>query len=138
MIFRTDNAFERAKAKAYFGKLVDSGKTIEVTEKRERRTLSQNALFHVWVKVVADHAGYASVEDCKRDVKRTLLGTREVVNRLTGEIGRDDYHTSGMTVAELSSLMDRMKAWALADLGCYLPYYRDPGYEEMLRQYGRP
>ena len=89
----------------------------------------------MWVQVVADHIGYTSLENCKRDIKRTLLGTREEANRITGEIQQVDYQTSAMTTAELSSLMDKMKIWAQTDLGCYLPYFGDPGYEEMTGKY---
>lgn len=133
MIFKTDNTFERERAKVYFNKLISSGKTIEVTEKRKVRTLNQNALFHIWVQVIAEHVGYTSFENCKRDIKRTLLGTREEANRITGEIQQVDYKTSEMSTSELSSFMDKMKIWAQTELGCYLPYYGDPGYEEMIR-----
>lgn len=105
--------------------------------KRKQRTLNQNALFHLWIQVIADHAGYTSLEDCKRDVKRALLGMREDMNKITGETQMVDYQTSSMTTSELSSLMDKMKVWAQTDLGCYLPYFGDPGYEEMYQQYYR-
>ena len=87
--------------------------------------------------MISDHIGYASLEDCKRDVKRALLGMREDTNRITGERQKVDYQTSAMTTSELSSLKDKMKVWAQTDLGCYLPYFGDPGYEEMYQQYCR-
>ena len=116
--------------------LVKNGRTVELTERTgKRRTNPQNALFHTWVSVIADHCGYTDKEACKRDVKRTLLGMREDVNQLTGEVIQVDYKTSEMTTAELSALMDKLKAWAQTDLGIYPPYWKDPGYEEMYRQY---
>ena len=116
--------------------LIAKGCTVELTEKRgKRRTLDQNALFHLWVSVIADETGYTDKEACKRDVKRTILGQKEDVNRLTGEVIQVDYRTSEMTVSELASFMDKMKAWAQTDLGIYLPYWKDPGYEEMYQQY---
>lgn len=137
MIFHTLNAFEREKAKVYFNRLVAQKKDIEVKEKKrsDKRTLDQNNLFHLWVSVIADELGYTDKERCKRDVKRTILGQKEDVNRLTGEVIQVDYRTSEMTTAELASFMDKMKAWAQTDLGIYLPYWRDPGYEEMYQQY---
>lgn len=135
MIFNTCNTFDRKKAEVYFEKLISSGKIIELSEKRKARTLNQNALFHLWVQVVADHVGYTSFENCKRDIKRTLIGTKEDVNQITGEIQQVDYKTSEMTTSELSSFMDKMKIWAESDLGCYLPYFGDPGYEEMAKEY---
>ena len=40
-----------------------------------------------------------------------------------------------MSASELSSFMDKMKIWAQSELGCYLPYFGDPGYEEMVAEY---
>lgn len=116
--------------------LIAKGRTVELTEKRgKRRTLDQNALFHLWVSVIADDLGYTDKEACKRDVKRTILGQKEDVNRLTGEVIQVDYKTSEMSTSELASFMDLMKAWAQTELGIYLPYWKDPGYEEMYQQY---
>lgn len=137
MVFNTRNAFDRERAITYFNKIIKSGEFIEVSMKRKQRTLNQNALFHLWIQVIADHTGYTSLEDCKRDVKRALLGMREDMNKITGETQMVDYQTSSMTTSELSSLMDKMKVWAQTDLGCYLPYFGDPGYEEMYQQYCR-
>ncbi len=137
MVFNTRNAFDRERAITYFNKIIKSGEFIEVSMKRKQRTLNQNALFHLWIQVIADHAGYTSLEDCKRDVKRALLGMREDMNKITGETQMVDYQTSSMTTSELSSLMDKMKVWAQTDLGCYLPYFGDPCYEEMYQQYCR-
>ena len=89
----------------------------------------------MWVQVIADHAGYTSFENCKRDIKRALLGTKGEANRFTGEIQQVDYKTSEMSTSELSSFMDKMKIWAQSELGCYLPYFGDPGYEEMASEY---
>lgn len=137
MVFNTRNVFDRERAITYFNKIIKSGEFIEVSMKRKQRTLNQNALFHLWIQVIADHAGYTSLEDCKRDVKRVLLGMREDMSKITGETQMVDYQTSSMTTSELSSLMDKMKVWAQTDLGCYLPYFGDPGYEEMYQQYCR-
>ena len=138
MIFHTASDYERLKAEAYFNRLVAQKKDIEVKEKKksDKRTLDQNALFHLWVSVIADDLGYTDKEARKSDVTRTIHGQKEDVNRLTGEVIQVDYRTSEMTVSELASFMDKMKAWASTDLGIYLPYFGDPGYEEMINAYG--
>ena len=102
MVFNTRNAFDRERAITYFNKIIKSGEFIEVSMKRKQRTLNQNALFHLWIQVIADHAGYTSLEDCKRDVKRALLGMREDMNKITGETQMVDFQTSSMTTSELS------------------------------------
>lgn len=123
--------YDRRRAESYFRKLMAGNEPFELTKPKKKRTLPQNALFHVWCQVIADYVGYTSVEKCKRDIKRKILGMKTTFNRLTGEEEKDDYHTSEMTVEEMSSFMDIVKAWADTELGCYLPYYGDPGYEEM-------
>lgn len=137
MLINPTSEFDRERADTYYRKLMSGTDPFEITKKARRRTLPQNALFHLWCQVISDHIGYTSLEDCKRDVKRALLGMREETNRITGETQRVDYQTSSMTTSELASLMDKMKAWAQTDLGCYLPYFGDPGYEEMYQQYYR-
>jgi hypothetical protein len=134
MRFNLSNKFEIEKYNAYSEKLKKKGCIVDLTEKQKKRTLDQNALFHVWVAVFADFIGEASRTDCKRDIKRHLLGMREVTNCITGEVEKDDYETSKMTVGELSGFMDKFKAWAGVE-GCYLPYWKDAGYEEMMEQY---
>jgi hypothetical protein len=135
MFYDFSKTFDVERAKAYLSKLIERKVKAELTEKRPPRTLDQNALFHVWIGVFADFAGYESRADCKRDVKRVILGQRECVNRLTGEVERTDYETHLMNTGEMSTLMDRFKAWAMTEQGCYLPYWKDPGYEEMIAEY---
>lgn len=137
MIYDLSREADVIKARVRFDFLVKNKKKVEIIERKAKpRSLSQNALFHTWVKVVADHVGYTDLEDCKRDVKRHLLGTTEETNRLTGEVITCDYRTSRMDSKEMSSFMDKMKAWASTDLGIYLPYFGDPGYDEMINAYG--
>ncbi|MDR1370119.1 MAG: recombination protein NinB [Dysgonamonadaceae bacterium] len=135
MFYDFSKTFDIERARAYLEKLIEKKKKTEITEKRPKRTLSQNDLFHVWVAVLADFAGYESREDCKRDIKRVILGQRECLNRLTGEVEKTDYETHLMDTKEMSNLMDRFKAWAMTEQGCYLPYKYELGYEDMIKEY---
>jgi hypothetical protein len=135
MKFDGANRYDAQKARCYLEKLIEKGKKFELTEKLPNRTTSQNALFHVWIAVFADFVGYESREDCKRDVKRHLLGMEECVNHLTGEIEKRDYETHTMTTKQMGNLMDRFKTFALNEYGCYLPYAGDDGYSELMAQY---
>lgn len=112
--------------------LMAKGATVDLTECGHKRTLSQNALLHLWFAEFAASIGEPSVSAVKRDVKRHLLGQREVTDTITGETVLADYHTSEMSTAELADFMDRFKAWADTDFGIYLPYKGDIGYEELI------
>ena len=135
MVYDLSKTFDVQRVRVYLEKLIEKGAKVVLSEQRKKRTLSQNGLFHAWIKVFAEHIGDADLEDVKRDVKRTLLGLRETANRFTSEIQLEDYRTSKMDTKELSSFMDRFKAWAQTEYGCYLPYVGDAGYEDMIKEY---
>lgn len=134
MIYNSSNPFECEKAKIYFEKLLKSGKSFELTEKK-KRTNDQNSLLHLWITVIADEFGILEKEDLKRDLKRILLGQKEEANTITGEVQYIDYETSKMSTTELSDFMNKLKIWAQNEHSIYLPYYRDAGYNEMYEQF---
>ena len=143
MKYDGNNEFELKRAEIYFEKLVRNKAIFEIRElkdkrsltEEEQRTLQQNGTIHMWFAVVADFLGYTSKEECKKDVKRHILGQKEYYNRITQKVELTDYETHLMTIQELSSFMEKFKAWAQTDLGCYLPYFKDAGYEEMKQMY---
>jgi len=135
MFYNLKNIYQLKAAEVRFKNLCEQGKQIELKEIKQKRTLDQNALFHAWIKVFAECIGELSIEDCKRDVKRTLLGVKQVTNYFTGEIMFEDYKTSAMDTKQMAEFMDKFKIWANAEYGCYLPYFNDAGYEEMINNY---
>ena len=116
--------------------LPDGNHTVTVKKKTQKRSLHASALLHVWIKVFADHIGEPSVERCKTDVKRHILGVKERESKITGKVTAEDYKTSEMTTAELSDFMSKFKIWALCVFDCRLPFWREDGYEQMIEQYG--
>jgi hypothetical protein len=115
--------------------LLDNGEyQISIEKHRKKRSLPQNALFHLWVGVIADNCGFSSLEECKLLVKRHILGMRVIDNPISGDVERVDYSTSAMSESDMSAFMDKIKAWAQTDLGIYLPYVGDIGYEELVKQ----
>ena len=139
MLFDTRNSLQRAQGQAYYESLCRRGSLVEMNDKRAmpKRTSQQNRTVHMWFGVFADFTGNPSRQDTKEQVLRAILGRRPRHNPYTGQDEMVDYHTHEMTVDELSAFMDKFKAWAMAEYGCYLPYYGDPGYEEMARMYNR-
>ena len=135
MKYDLSKPFDVAKFDTYSNKLKIAGKKVELIEKRKRE-IQQNDLFHMWVAVYADFIGDYDYKACKRDIKRHLLGTYERLSKITGKIEYDDFETSKMNVKEMSDFMDKFKIWAQMG-GCYLPYYKDAGYDEMMEQYSR-
>lgn len=139
MLFDTNNELQAQQGEAYYNKLRKEKKLVEITEKRvmPTRTSQQNKTVHMWFGVFADFTGNPSREETKEQVIRAILGRKPRFNPYTGKEEMVDYHTHEMTVDELSAFMDKFKIWALTEFGCYLPYFGDPGYEEMARMYNK-
>ena len=135
MIYDPKKELDVQNAKLKFDKLINGDKPFELKEKR-MRSLNQNSLFHLWIKVFADFIGEPNLDACKRDIKRELLGTKGTFySKITRKDEIEDYHTSEMSDQELSSFMDKFKSYAATEWNCYLPYIGDVGFNEMLSQY---
>ncbi|OAV67398.1 hypothetical protein Barb6_02349 [Bacteroidales bacterium Barb6] len=111
-----ENAFRLLKNGRY---------VISITKETSRRTLNQNALFHKWMTILADEFGYTSMDDCKRDVKRKILGQIDFENKFTGQIEMRDFETSKMTTAEMGDFMNKVSIWASTEYGITLPELQD-------------
>lgn len=135
MKYDLSNTFQAKQFDARCEALKRKGAKVELCEKKTNRTLSQNALFHLWIRVFADCIGDTNVEQLKLEVKRHTLGRRVIRNRFTDADEFADYSTAQMDTKQMSDLLDRFKAFAMTDFGCYLPYEGEDGYREMLNEY---
>lgn len=122
----------------YAETLMKKGANVELIDKSSarHRTNEQNRTLHLWLRILANHFGYLSLEECKRDIKREILGMKESVNRITGEVIETDYETKRMTTKELADFLSKLKIWAQTEYNIYLPMYTDIGYNELLKIYG--
>ena len=136
MIYDLNSDFDVKRADLRYEKLKSQRKKVEIAEVQNRRNNDQNALFHAWVAVYANHCGDLNFDECKRDIKRHLLGMKERLSKITGKVEYDDYETSKMTEREMADFMGKFKEYAGTEY-CYLPYFKDPGYEEMMQHYNR-
>lgn len=95
---------------------------------REKRTLSQNAMFHAWMRelsrfLIKHGRSNCSPEWCKDAMKFTFLGFEETTftDVETGaQIVRETLrHTSKLKTGEMFHFMTKVQAWCL-DIGCFL------------------
>lgn len=139
MKYRTTDPLQKAKFLARASYLAEKGRGVELKELRPfaKRTISQNNCFWAWCSLIAEIIGEHSVEAVARDIKREILGQREVVNVFTGEVTREDYQTHLMSDEEMSGFLDKMKQWAFSTYGWSLPSREDEAFEEMIEEYGK-
>ncbi|MGP4130082.1 YbcN family protein [Pantoea tagorei] len=118
--------------------MLDSGETYRLIIKpwREKRSLNQNALSHMWYSEISDWLirrgkDFASPEWVKDAMKHTYLGyvEREMVDVVTGEITviRSLRHTSDLDTGDMHFYLTQVEGWALS-LGCKLTVPADSEY----------
>ena len=119
---KNDLSLARFRAKVEY--FITNGKQVELFEAEKIRGNNQSALFHHWVRIIAEDFGYTCVKECKHDIKSHLLGKTTRVNKITKEIEEADFETSKMSEKEMASFMEKLKIWA-GEQGIYLPYWKD-------------
>lgn len=102
---------------------IDKGFHVTISNKKPR-SLNQNDLWHKWIDIMAKEAG-CFFDDMKRDVKRKVLGMKESVNVLTGEITYHDYSSAKLTKEQFSRLMIQTQVLASDYYGMILPSPED-------------
>jgi len=86
---------------------VDKDRLLEVVVKpyKKNRSLEQNDMFHAWCGTIADTTGH-SKQEIKQIMVESTFGTEEFLN-LQGRTRTRLKETSGMTVGEMSELLER-------------------------------
>lgn len=86
---------------------LDEGNPLEVVVKphKKNRSLEQNDMFHAWCGTIADKTGH-SKQEIKQIMVESTFGTEEFLN-LQGRTRTRLKETSGMTVGEMSELLER-------------------------------
>lgn len=117
---------ERIKARLNF--LYKKGATIELVEKRQVRTQSQNAYLHLLLSWFGLETGY-TLEEVKQDIfKRDVC--KDFFEYRKGE--RVFYKsTSDLDTKEMTEAIDKFRNWSSATAGIYLP---DPNEQDFLNR----
>ena len=86
---------------------LDKENPLEVLVKpyKKNRSLEQNDMFHAWCCTIADKTGH-SKQEIKQIMVESTFGTEEFLN-LQGRTRTRLKETSGMTVGEMSELLER-------------------------------
>ena len=118
MIYDLDKDLDREKYKAKVNYLFTKRCKVELTQKREVRTIKQNRYLHSLFNELSLHTGI-SPESVKQDVFKRIAckeifldnSNRFPVYRSTAELD-----TGEMTIA-----IEAFRAWSMQELGVYLP-----------------
>ncbi|ELY4607645.1 YbcN family protein [Cronobacter turicensis] len=106
---------------------------------RDSRSLSQNALAHLWFEEISDYLtkrgkAFASPAWVKDALKHSYLGyeEREMTDVITGEKTtiRSLRHTSDLDTGEMHFFLTQVEGWAL-NIGCRLTIPEDSEYAQL-------
>ncbi|WP_314922993.1 hypothetical protein [Prevotella pallens] len=123
MIYNTSNPLDKANFLLRANKLAESGKIVELTEKKPRRSLPQNKYLHVILAYFGTQTGN-TLEWVKQQYYKKLVNPdlfiREKEDKYLGKI-KVLRSSADLDTAEMSLSIERFRNWAAQEAGIYIP-----------------
>ena len=123
MVYDTSNSLDKANFLLRAKKLAESGKVIELTEKKPRRSLPQNKYLHVLLAYFGTQTGN-TLEWVKQQYYKKLVNPdlfiREKEDKYLGRI-KVLRSSADLDTSEFSLSIERFRNWASQEAGIYLP-----------------
>ena len=116
---------------AIIGTLSNGEYVLTITKRRERRTLSQNALLWMWLRCIAEDTGNTT-DDIYSVFCAKFLSKRVIIN---GEAVECCKTSSQLNTAEMTAFLDNIQVYAASELGITLPNPEDRNFEVFFQQY---
>lgn len=123
MVYDTSNPLDKANFLLRAKKLAESGKVIELTEKKPRRSLPQNKYLHVLLAYFGTQIGN-TLEWVKQQYYKKLVNPdlfiREKEDKYLGKI-KVLRSSADLDTSKFSLSIERFRNWASQEAGIYLP-----------------
>jgi len=127
MMFDTSNPLDKANFLLRAKKLAEGGKIVELTEKKPKRTLSQNAYCHLTISYFSSQYGctleWAKAQYFKKLVNPDLF-IREKDDKFLGKV-KYLRSSADLDVTEMSLAIDRWRNWCSMEASIYIPNVDD-------------
>lgn len=122
-LFDLSNPLDKANFLLRAKKLAESGKIVELTEKKPKRSLPQNKYLHVILAYFGTQTGN-TLEWVKQQYYKKLVNPdlfiREKEDKYLGKI-KVLRSSADLDTAEMSLSVDRFRNWAAQEAGIYIP-----------------
>ena len=126
-LYDTSNPLDKANFMLRAKKLAESGKIVELAEKKPKRSLSQNAYCHLAISYFASQYGctldWAKEQYFKKLVNPDLF-IREKEDRFLGKM-KYLRSSADLDVTEMSLAIDRWRNWCSIQASIYIPNVDD-------------
>lgn len=123
MKYNLNIPFKKEQAIKRFKKLLDTGATIELKEIKGKRSISQNALYWLWLTCIEAETGN-SKEDLHEYFKVSINGYEEI--KLYGKTLQIPISTTKDDTKQFKEYLDKIQIFASVELGIDLP---DPDHK---------
>lgn len=123
MIYNLSSQLDAQNARTRLELLVKRGSVVELTEKKPRRSLSQNAYLHLILSYFASQTGN-TLEWVKQQYYKKLCNPDIfIAERDDIFLGRMKYIRSSadLRTDEMNLSIERFRNWSAAEAGIYLP-----------------
>ncbi|MEG0697505.1 hypothetical protein [Algoriella sp.] len=122
MIYKTHNIHHQQRAIERFKFLINKKATIELTEKKPKRTIKQNSYLHMILGWFGFEFGY-TLEEVKQDIFKKIVNP---VIFYEGEFGnlvpiQRWRSTATLDTKEMTIAIDNFRDYASREAGIYLP-----------------
>lgn len=123
MIYNLSNDFDKQRFKVRCNALYKQGGVVDLTAKKEQRTMPQNRYLHLilgWFAIETGNTlGFVKQEYFKRHINPDLFVV-EIDDKHLGKVSvlrssRD------LNTAEMTTAIERFRNWSSAEAGVYLP-----------------
>lgn len=123
MVYNLSNALDVQNAKTRLELLVRRGSIVELTEKKQKRSLSQNSYLHLILGYFASQTGN-TLEWVKQQYYKKLCNPDLFIGERDDQfLGRVRYvrSSSDLRTDEMNLSIERFRNWSAAEAGIYLP-----------------
>lgn len=128
-IYNLSNPFHRETFNARTARLLDKNAVVELTERKPRRSLRQNAYLHVALAYFSSRSGY-TISEVKewffKEECNAELFVREKVDNLTGKKRKYLRSSTELDTAEMTMAIERFRNWAAQTADIYIASPDDP------------
>lgn len=124
MLYNLSNSLDANNARTRLEMLTRRGVIVEMTEKRQRRSLSQNSYLHLILGYFASQTGN-TLEWVKQQYYKRLCNPdiyiAEKYDAILGKTVKYVRSSASLTADEMSLSIDRFRNWSATEAGIYIP-----------------
>lgn len=126
MIYNPINPIDIQRANEKLKYFIANGKVFELTEKRQKRSISQNAYLHLLFGFFALETGYTTSE-VKQEIFKKIVNSATFYEGEFGDLIKIERwrSTADLDTKEMTVCIDRFRDYASIQAGIYLPEPKD-------------